>query len=128
QGLKARGAATNEIVGHWRLSDEDLLKALRGVFQREGHLSTSLMRKADAPCARLYRERFGSLFTAYRMVGCEPDPRRFRGQSKRWLARERAMQSALAAESPDELSQGRDERSEAQQNPIVDDEHGHTSA
>ncbi len=56
-----------------RLSNEELLEQLKGVLARHGRLSSSVI-KAD-PQARspsMYQWRFGSLLTAYEMIGYEP--------------------------------------------------------
>jgi DNA invertase Pin-like site-specific DNA recombinase len=68
------GAAASLIESrHSRLSDEDLLKRLRELFDREGTLSGILIDEArDMPSPACYRSRFGSLMRAYSLVGYTP--------------------------------------------------------
>ena len=54
-------------------TDEQLLKNLRELLLQQGHLNSGLIAKAeDMPPKHLFRRRFGSLVTAYRLVGFEP--------------------------------------------------------
>ena len=58
---------------HRRLSDEELLNRLRGLFDREGMLSGILIDEAqDMPSPACYRSRFGSMMRAYKLVGYTP--------------------------------------------------------
>lgn len=68
------GAAASLIESrHSRLSDEDLLKRLRELFDREGMLSGILIDEArDMPSPACYRSRFGSLMRAYSLIGYTP--------------------------------------------------------
>jgi len=57
-----------------RLSDEEMLDGLRGMLERHGYLSGLIIDEAEAaPSSSAYRNRFGSLLRAYRLVGFEPD-------------------------------------------------------
>lgn len=56
-----------------RLSDDEMLSKLRDVFSRHGRLSGIIIdEEMDAPSSSAYRHRFGSLVTAYRLVGYDP--------------------------------------------------------
>jgi DNA invertase Pin-like site-specific DNA recombinase len=56
--------------------DEVMLANLAGLLAREGRLSGPLISGSPfTHCAHVYRERFGSLLNAYRLVGYEPDAR-----------------------------------------------------
>ncbi len=64
---------------------EELLDKLRGLLQREGQLSQSIMRTDPTiPSARMYQWEFGDLASAYALVGYKqirigrPTPRTFR--------------------------------------------------
>lgn len=72
--LEQFGAAASLIESrHSRLSDEDLLKRLRELFDREGMLSGILIDEArDMPSPACYRSRFGSLMRAYSLIGYTP--------------------------------------------------------
>lgn len=57
-----------------RLSDDDLLAKLKGLYQGKGYLSGILINEAgDMPSASVYSHRFGSLIRAYELVGYRPD-------------------------------------------------------
>ena len=57
----------------FRLSDEDMLGALRLLFQAQGLLSGFIIDESDAmPSSSAYRSRFGSLLRAYDLVGYSP--------------------------------------------------------
>lgn len=59
-----------------RMSDEAMLEGLRGLLEEKGALSIALIDAAPAlPCSRSYSSRFGSLLTAYELVGFKPKPR-----------------------------------------------------
>lgn len=65
------------------LSDEEMLSGLRALFHREGRLSGRLIEaEQDLPSAGHYYTRFGSLMTAYLLVGYEPPATSF--QARRW--------------------------------------------
>lgn len=55
-----------------RLTDEDLLSALRALFEAEGRLSGLIIDEIDGPSSSAYRHRFGSLLRAYNLVGYLP--------------------------------------------------------
>ncbi|MES2736660.1 MAG: recombinase family protein [Verrucomicrobiota bacterium] len=53
-----------------RLSDSDMLGKLRDILQHNGQLSGILIdEREDCPSSSAYRHRFGSLLTAYRLIG-----------------------------------------------------------
>ena len=72
--LKMFLAAQEIILARSRkLSDEEMLEKLRGVLQKHGRLCGILIDEAeDFPSSAAYRHRFGSLVTAYRLIGYEP--------------------------------------------------------
>jgi DNA invertase Pin-like site-specific DNA recombinase len=56
-----------------RLSDEQMLELLGGIFLANGHLSGLIIDEAEAcPSSSAFRHRFGSLLRAYSLVGFEP--------------------------------------------------------
>lgn len=58
----------------FRLSDEEMLRSLRDLFQRKGMLSGIVIDECDGmPSSSAYSARFGSLLRAYRLVGFSPD-------------------------------------------------------
>lgn len=73
---RARFEQAKEIIlarSH-RLSDEELLERLRGLLSRHGRLSGILIDETEEmPSSAAFRHRFGSLVTAYRLVGYEPE-------------------------------------------------------
>ena len=57
-----------------RLTDEEMLGALRGALSRRGYLSGLIIDEADdLPSSSAYQSRFGSLIRAYQLVGFTPD-------------------------------------------------------
>jgi DNA invertase Pin-like site-specific DNA recombinase len=73
---KALFDAAQAIIGarSHRLSDEEMLDGLRGMFEARGYLSGLIIDEADAlPSSSAYRSRFGNLLRAYRLVGFKPD-------------------------------------------------------
>ena len=67
------GARTIIDTRRHRLSDEEMLDALRALLQHRGSLSAVIIDEADGlPSSSAYRQRFGSLSRAYRLVGAEP--------------------------------------------------------
>lgn len=57
-----------------RMSDEELLEKLKGLYEGKGYLSSILINETDAmPSASVYSHRFGSLIRAYELVGFRPD-------------------------------------------------------
>jgi len=73
---KALFDAAQAIIGarSHRLSDEEMLDGLRGMFESLGYLSGLIIDEADAlPSSSAYRSRFGNLLRAYRLVGFKPD-------------------------------------------------------
>jgi hypothetical protein len=56
-----------------KLTDEELLDALRGLCDRAGVLSGMTIDEADEmPSSSAYRSRFGSLLRAYKLIGYRP--------------------------------------------------------
>jgi hypothetical protein len=56
-----------------RLSDDELLDGLRGLFEARGYLSGLIIDETDhLPSSSAYRLRFGSLLRAHRLVGYTP--------------------------------------------------------
>jgi DNA invertase Pin-like site-specific DNA recombinase len=56
-----------------RLSDDEMLSALRALLQERGNLSAVIIDEAEGlPSSSSYRKRFGSLARAYRLVGASP--------------------------------------------------------
>jgi hypothetical protein len=55
-------------------SNTELLEHLRGLLQREGHLSGLLIDGIDGMASSsVYRTRFGSLIQAYQLIGYDPE-------------------------------------------------------
>ena len=58
--------------GH-RLSDDEMLEALRGLLHERGTLSAVIIdESAGLPSSASYRQRFGTLGRAYRLIGATP--------------------------------------------------------
>lgn len=56
-----------------RLSDEEMLEKLRKVFNQHGRISGILIDEMDGlPSSSAFRNRFGSLVAAYKLVGFNP--------------------------------------------------------
>jgi DNA invertase Pin-like site-specific DNA recombinase len=57
-----------------RIPDEDMLKGLNSLFEEKGHLSGLIIDESEhLPSSSVYRNRFGSLLRAYRLVGYTPE-------------------------------------------------------
>lgn len=57
-----------------RMSNEEMIERLRGLYQARGHLSGLIIDEAnDLPSSTTYSARFGSLGRAYQLVGFTPD-------------------------------------------------------
>jgi DNA invertase Pin-like site-specific DNA recombinase len=55
-------------------SDEEMLEKLRGVLSQHGRISGILIDEADdLPSSAAFRNRFGSLVSAYRLIGYVPE-------------------------------------------------------
>lgn len=68
--------AARSIIGarSFRLTDEEMLNALRGLYESRGLLSGLVIDEADGlPSSSAYGSRFGSLLRAYSLVGFRPD-------------------------------------------------------
>jgi len=68
--------AARTIIGarSFRMSDEDMLAALRALYEHQGLLSGIIIDESDAmPSSSAYSSRFGSLLRAYSLVGFRPD-------------------------------------------------------
>jgi len=57
----------------WAFTDNQLLDHLTSALCKNGYLTSSVIAKSKfAPAAITYRERFGSLTNAYRLIGYNP--------------------------------------------------------
>jgi hypothetical protein len=57
-----------------KLTDEQMLERLRAVMSKHGQLSGILIDETDgAPSSSAFRHRFGSLVSAYRLIGYDPN-------------------------------------------------------
>jgi DNA invertase Pin-like site-specific DNA recombinase len=57
-----------------KLSNEEMLEKLRGVLTQHGRISGILIDEAeDLPSSSAFRNRFGSLVSAYRLIGYNPE-------------------------------------------------------
>ena len=56
-----------------KLSDDEMLEKLRGVLNQHGRICGMLIDEADdLPSSTAFRHRFGSLVSAYRLIGYDP--------------------------------------------------------
>jgi DNA invertase Pin-like site-specific DNA recombinase len=56
-----------------RLTDDEMLEKLRGLLKQQGRLSGIVIDEADGlPSSTAFQHRFGSLVTAYRLIGYDP--------------------------------------------------------
>jgi DNA invertase Pin-like site-specific DNA recombinase len=56
-----------------KLSDEEMLEKLRGLLSQHGQISGILIDEAEwMPSSTAFRHRFGSLVSAYRLIGYDP--------------------------------------------------------
>jgi DNA invertase Pin-like site-specific DNA recombinase len=70
------------------LSDDQLLACLRRLREHYGHVSWTIVRRAQGiPSITTFEARFGSLRRAFQMIGYEPDPKSARSRA----AKTRAM-------------------------------------
>lgn len=67
-------AAQNIILARsQKLTDEEMLEKLRALLAQTGRISGFIIDEADGyPASSAYRHRFGSLVTAYRLIGYDP--------------------------------------------------------
>lgn len=57
-----------------KLTDEEMLEALKALFEQRGHLSGLIIDEVETiPSSAAYHHRFGSLLRAYQLVGYSPD-------------------------------------------------------
>jgi hypothetical protein len=57
-----------------RLTDEEMLERLKLVLERHGRISGIIIDEAEGlPSSTAFRHRFGSLVSAYRLIGYSPD-------------------------------------------------------
>ena len=57
-----------------KLTDEEMLEKLRLVLERHGRISGIIIDEADGlPSSTAFRHRFGSLVSAYRLIGFDPE-------------------------------------------------------
>ena len=56
-----------------KFTDEEMLEKLRGVLSQHGHISGILIDESDdLPSSAAFRYRFGSLVSAYQLIGYDP--------------------------------------------------------
>jgi len=56
-----------------KLSNDEMLEKLRGLWNQHGRISGIIIDEAeDVPSSTAYRHRFGSLVSAYRLIGYDP--------------------------------------------------------
>ena len=56
-----------------KFTDEEMLEKLRGLLGRHGHINGILIDEAeDLPSSAAFRYRFGSLISAYQLIGYDP--------------------------------------------------------
>jgi Recombinase len=61
------------------LSDDEMLRRLRSLWQEHGYLTTKIIdRNKIVPATAQYRKRFGRLSRAYQLIGFVPDPKHIR--------------------------------------------------
>ncbi len=57
-----------------KLSDEEMLEKLRSLWKQQGRISGIIIDEAeDLPSSTAFRHRFGSLVSAYRLIGYDPE-------------------------------------------------------
>jgi hypothetical protein len=57
-----------------KFTDEEMLEKLRGVLNRHGRISGILIdEEDDLPSSTAFRHRFGSLVSAYQLIGYDPE-------------------------------------------------------
>ena len=57
-----------------KLTDEEMLEKLRLVLERHGRISGIIIDEAEGlPSSTAFRHRFGSLVSAYRLIGYDPE-------------------------------------------------------
>jgi DNA invertase Pin-like site-specific DNA recombinase len=67
-------AQTIILTRSHKLSDEEMLAKLRGILSQHGRISGILIDEAeDLPSSSAFRNRFGSLVSAYRLIGYDPE-------------------------------------------------------
>ena len=65
-------------LGRPKFTDTELLRSLRKLLGREGHLSEAIIERAPGvPSGSTYRSRFGTLRRAYDLIGYHPPPERW---------------------------------------------------
>lgn len=70
-----------------RLTDDEMLRRLRRLFEKEGYLSSRLINASrDVPSLTSYRTRFGTMSAVLRLIGCSPIDRGGTVSRKRMLA------------------------------------------
>ncbi len=58
----------------YRLSNEEMLNALRTLLERHGYLSGLIIDETEqCPSSSAYQNRFGSLLRTYKLIGYQPD-------------------------------------------------------
>ncbi len=67
-------AQTIILTRSHKLSDEEMLAKLRSILTQHGRISGILIDEAeDLPSSSAFRNRFGSLVSAYRLIGYDPE-------------------------------------------------------
>jgi DNA invertase Pin-like site-specific DNA recombinase len=62
------------LARHRRLSDDEMIARLKGVFEQHGRVTAGLIDERDElPSSAAYRHRFGTLLRAYGLVGYTPE-------------------------------------------------------
>jgi hypothetical protein len=80
-----------------RRTDQEAIDRLAALSREKGRLTTAIIDAAnDMLSAEAYRDRFGSLATAYELAGYQPEPRYRRAETR---ARYRTVLSQIAEEA-----------------------------
>jgi len=68
------GAREIILARSQRLTNEEMLERLRGLVNQHGRISGILIDETDGmPSSAAFRHRFGSLISAYRLIGYDPE-------------------------------------------------------
>ena len=98
-----------------RLTDDEMIEALRSVLARQGHLSGLIIDEADdTPSSSAYQSRFGNLLRVYQLVGYTPD------RDYRYIEVNRALR-AMHPEVVAQVVEGiREAGGDVTQDPVTD--------
>jgi DNA invertase Pin-like site-specific DNA recombinase len=78
------------------LSDEEMLEALRNLWERHGYLTRDIICASKCvPAISAYYLRFGTLLKAYRLIGFNPDCARIRAQRGRRYKSDKVLLDVL---------------------------------